>query len=78
MRALLRACLGMVLATLPLFGPARAEVEPALRVKAAFLYNFAKFTTWPARVTAQGGRSSCACWATPAWPRPWRRSKART
>lgn len=55
MRAILQACLGMVLAALPLSGPARAEVEPALRVKAAFLYNFAKFTTWPTSVTARGG-----------------------
>jgi YfiR/HmsC-like len=32
---------------LALAGPARAADELELKVKAAFLFNFAKFTTWP-------------------------------
>lgn len=39
-----------VLALFLLAGPARSEELPEYRLKAAFLYNFAVFTEWPADV----------------------------
>lgn len=47
----LRRRLAAVLATaLALAAPTRAEDLPEYRLKAAFLYNFALFTEWPASV----------------------------
>lgn len=46
-RALCRAALAAAL-LLPVAGRALAQDELELKVKAAFLFNFAKFTTWPA------------------------------
>jgi hypothetical protein len=43
--------MGMSVASLLLFAPlARADDLPEYRLKAAFLYNFALFTEWPAEV----------------------------
>jgi hypothetical protein len=44
--ALVPACLALLLA----LAPARAQEIPEYRLKAAFLYNFAAFTEWPAEV----------------------------
>lgn len=48
-RASARACalLGLLLSCAALAGPQATEIEQ--RVKSAFLFNFAKFVTWPAR-----------------------------
>ncbi|HVK99837.1 MAG TPA: YfiR family protein [Dongiaceae bacterium] len=35
--------------------PARLQAEDAYQIKAAFLYNFTKFVTWPAEMEQQGG-----------------------
>lgn len=45
----LRGCIlaAALIAALEPFAPASAQSDLELRVKAAFLYNFARFTTWP-------------------------------
>jgi hypothetical protein len=45
-----RACAASLAALLAVVLPARAEDLPEYRIKAAFVYNFALFTEWPAEV----------------------------
>jgi hypothetical protein len=51
-RALSRAVAVVVLGLLSAALPARADELPEYRLKAAFIYNFALFTEWPAEVGA--------------------------
>lgn len=53
-RRLLQALLGLA-AALWLAAPARSQDLPEYRLKAAFLYNFAAFTEWPAWPADMGG-----------------------
>lgn len=46
---------GRLCVLLLLAAPVSSPAEDAYRIKAAFLYNFTKFVTWPAALEQQGG-----------------------
>ena len=58
-----RAVLLIVAAVLCLLPVSQSEELTEYQVKAAFIYNFAKFVEWPAEAFLMAmRRCACACW----------------
>ncbi|HUS23942.1 MAG TPA: YfiR family protein [Candidatus Binatia bacterium] len=57
----LRACVAALLLALPAAGVQAQPPELELKVKAAFLFNFARFVSWPARKLGDDGAPLWLC-----------------
>lgn len=65
MKTIIAALLTMALSVSPALCKAEDMAAPEYRIKAAFLYNFARFISWPDSTTGNNGFSLCVLGSDP-------------